>query len=856
MSFLALKSVLSIISPICIFAWFLYRFPITYKKIDADTPFWTLISRLYLKFYIDPMVSNRRMSRVFRENQSHFSRFSLVSGIETSSSRETVFSFDDEKYTKPRFKRIIRHDEAKKHQGLGRTRKLNENSTKLSNLIYEIKTGFKSNILIRGGGGTGKTSLCRFILYHFSKFSKSFDGKVFYLRARSLSEIMLDENKEVSDSKGNIERFIARSKVLHFPYLLFILYKRKLSIGFLRETLKNSLLIIDGLDEISDYKSKQKFLEILESTKEKYECRLILSSRFMSIDYDSGLFRENTVIYDLLPFSSNQIERLSKVLFRYFLIDHSSSSEFVSRIKQNNAYDLASNPFFLTLMAELEKDPSNRLPDSKPALIHKVIQESIHRRKQGASEKFLRKLLILLAVLAEKLQESKSSHQIEESLNEKISNQTDLTFSCYQEFVIYVEKLGFVLVDKVGRIEFSHRCFKEYFLAYYYCNNADKDMISSLFFLQKQDHASDLLYYYCFLQENIDDLVMTLIAARNDKVDLSIAIRLLSIERLIKEVFLAEKVRRKLWDKIRVDHGHNRELIKSALFEFRLNLLKMSDPVSKILMPYSIASKMIELNPAMNKINARVAFLSEEQIHELVENINQKYPCEYGEFTLPRLSHVKGSKIDDIVYLGSKGLYILNPHSDSFKKTKLKIQEVAKKFVKRKIRENEIDDSVSRLIIAITHIATNMWRPDLYFSTVDSNYIKYSAKKIITEARRKINFGDIQSNKNLDALAVFFKFRENERDALLKLANRTFASVLSEVKIGKIKSSEIEKMILISLYSIFNSFRFGQLNGVEEQVLVISYLYGVLMVQTELESDRKFEGWGRIKLCYEKSRVN
>ncbi len=858
MDFETLKPILSIVSPVCVLSWFLYRLPITYKKIEADTPFWTLISRLYLKLYVDPVSSKQKMKRVFRKNQKRFNCFSLISGIDTDTNRNTIFSFDDDKYTKPRFKRIIRHEEAKKHQSFGKARKLNENSINLSHLIAEIKSGFQGNVLIRGGGGTGKTSLCRFILHYFIKFTNSFEGNIFYLRAKTLSKLTLDidKDKNSSNSKGSIERFVARSKSLYFPYLLFLLYKKKLSIGFIRGILKSSLIIIDGLDEITDFKKKKEVLKLLENAKEIYECRLVFSSRFMSVDYDSGLFRNNTVIYDLLPFSSNQIERLSKILFLYFGVTHCKPNDFVRRIKQNNAYDLASNPLFLTLMVELERDPKNRLPDSKPALIHKVVVESINRRKHGSSEKMLHKLLILLAELAVSLQDGQNAQQIEAKLNSKIKDQSDLPFGCYQDFVVYIEKLGFIWVDKIGRVDFSHRCFKEYFLAYYYCKNIDRDTISSLFFLQKQDHSSDLLYYYCFLQENIEDLVLTLIASQGDKVDLSIAIRLLSIEKLIKEVYLGTQVRNKLWSKIRTDHGHDRELLNSALFEYRLSLLKMSDPVSKVMMPYSVASKMINLNPAMNKVNARVALLNEEEIHALVENINQKYPCEYGEYTIPRLNHVKKDSVDDIIYLGSKGLYILNPHSESFKQTKDKIKAVAKDFVSKKVDENNIDVSISKLIIAISHMATNMWRPDLYFSTVDANYIKYQAKKVISEIRTKIKFGDFQSNKNLDALAIFFEFKEYEREELFNKSNRTFTSILKEVKIGKITRPEIEHMILNSMYSIFNSFRFGQYGGAEEQVLIISYLYGVLMVQTELENDMKFKGWGRIRLCYERSRMN
>jgi hypothetical protein len=371
--------------------------------------------------------------------------------------------------------------------------------------LKDIITANKSNTVILGQPGSGKTTSIKYIVNSILKdpdFLSDNYSLPIVIRLRELNKsnsvlnetqeggiferlslifglnfdikyIITKEKKEIKKENGKTEEIeVTSSSQKEDNNNLDKLLKTKIIPRILDN--QKILLILDGFDEIIDENTKDLVIsEIQELTKSLNYVNFILTSR--SADYKLRL--ENTDVYEISELNDSQIKEFSNKWFE----DSILSETFLTELYAKTPYkDFYTRPLLLTQLA-LIYSRTNEIPD-KPKMIYQRIVELV--LKEWNEQQGIKRKTKYSTFTVERKREflSNISFNLTIKHNSRVFSKNQLSIvykelnSKFKELPIdevknVIEEIethnGLIIQSGYDSFEFSHLTIQEYFVADY-----------------------------------------------------------------------------------------------------------------------------------------------------------------------------------------------------------------------------------------------------------------------------------------------------------------------------------------------------------------------------------------------------
>lgn len=326
--------------------------------------------------------------------------------------------------------------------------------------FYKIHNFIKENkkVILLGTAGAGKSCFLKYYFYE-SLRQKSFFPLFYELRKVDETQSSLMDSLHMDIARFN-EKFTKEN-------LDFILKR------------KNTLLLLDGFDEISFEKKQDYFKQIMDIAEKYPELNILLSSRV-----EQGRFQEWN-LFNIINLESLTLEQACKVVEK-LNYDSEVKERFLSAL-QENLYNkhrgFASNPLLLTIML-FTHEQNGEIPEKRHIFYEQAYQALFNKHdsyKQGFVRKSLTNLdmqqfkvvfsLFCLTTYHKQLfefSESDFNERLEKCLRQT-QNQQVSAENLKKELLSNVP----LMVQDGLHFCFAHRSFQEYFSACYLVHNQD-----------------------------------------------------------------------------------------------------------------------------------------------------------------------------------------------------------------------------------------------------------------------------------------------------------------------------------------------------------------------------------------------
>lgn len=324
--------------------------------------------------------------------------------------------------------------------------------------FFQIHNFIKNNkkVILLGTAGAGKSCFLKYYFYE-SLRQKSFFPLFYELRKVDETQSSLMDSLHMDIARFN-EKFTKEN-------LDFILKR------------KNTLLLLDGFDEISFEKKQDYFKQIMDIAEKYPELNILLSSRV-----EQGRFQEWN-LFNVINLESLTLEQACKVV-KKLNYDSEVKERFLSALQKNlyNKHrDFASNPLLLTIML-FTYEQNGEIPEKMHIFYEQAYQTLFNKHdsyKQGFVRKSLTNLdmqqfkvvfsLFCLTTYHKQLfefSESDFNERLEKCLGQ-IPNQQVSAENLKKELLSNVP----LMVQDGLHFCFAHRSFQEYFSACYLIHN-------------------------------------------------------------------------------------------------------------------------------------------------------------------------------------------------------------------------------------------------------------------------------------------------------------------------------------------------------------------------------------------------
>ena len=348
-----------------------------------------------------------------------------------------------------------------------------------------------NKIILIGGAGLGKSTTLNYL---FCNYEKLYDATALKLKI-DLKEYA----EEIGEKKKGVLWCVANEFRKRIKYAgqtteeLQAVVAEKLNSGA-------CLVILDALDEIPTQALRDTVRNEIETfTSVYYLNRFIISTR--EAGYLKNRFDETFLHIRINKFNSEQIKKYSK---NWFLSNYEDSTDFdefwnkfEDEVKRARCHNLIRNPIILVLALVIFNFESS-LPTRRIEFYQKCIDTFLtERENRKAAVKLSDKTKSILAMNLtvpkiafyrhNKLMKNSSFRfdysELEKAIKEAISVEDEINWATaikqYSEYL--VERTELIQEIDENHLDFAHKTFYEYFLAFYFCKMCDnKELVNLL----------------------------------------------------------------------------------------------------------------------------------------------------------------------------------------------------------------------------------------------------------------------------------------------------------------------------------------------------------------------------------------
>lgn len=347
-----------------------------------------------------------------------------------------------------------------------------------------------NKIILIGGAGLGKSTTLNYL---FCNYEKLYDATALKLKI-DLKEYA----EEIGEKKKGVLWCIANefSKRIKYSGQTFeelqAIVAEKLNTG-------SCLVILDALDEIPTQALRNTVRNEIETfTSLYYLNRFIISTR--EAGYLKNRFDETFLHIRINKFNSQQIEKYSKNWYLSNYEDATDFNEFWGKfedeVERARCHNLIRNPIILVLALVIFNFESS-LPTRRIEFYQKCIDTFLtERENRKAAVKLSDKTKSILAMNLtvpkiafyrhNKLMYNSAFRfdysELETAIKEAIAVEDEINWATaikqYSEYL--VERTELIQEIDENHLDFAHKTFYEYFLAFYFCKMCDNEKLVNL----------------------------------------------------------------------------------------------------------------------------------------------------------------------------------------------------------------------------------------------------------------------------------------------------------------------------------------------------------------------------------------
>jgi hypothetical protein len=368
----------------------------------------------------------------------------------------------DKIYIRPR---LIRkeHTESSKEQ----RKNNNEKEQKIETIEKVLER--ECRIVFEGNAGIGKTTLLHWLTITIAKHQfkgslSSWNNKIpFYISLRTVNGLEFPTpEKYIAQIDPDLEHLQPSNWV-----------EQQLKSG-------RAVLLIDGLDELAD-EYRIKVLDRIESLIYKYpDTRYIITSRPLVIDqkgrakWSKWLEKTQFIEFDILQMERTDVEAFIEQWYQIISskeqVDKHAFAEHLKKLlwQRNDLYHLATTPLLCSMICALHYELKHQLPTGRLQLYDECIELMLKLRDDVVTLSSAQKRS-LLQVLAFRMQRNGESELDRKLVEHMFANELPrLGLSSQEAKTVvdyFVQKSGLLCEPVLGKIEFIHRTFQDFFVA-------------------------------------------------------------------------------------------------------------------------------------------------------------------------------------------------------------------------------------------------------------------------------------------------------------------------------------------------------------------------------------------------------
>jgi len=337
-------------------------------------------------------------------------------------------------------------------------------------IIQLIEFPKLKRMVIVGEPGSGKTTICQYILLKFQSNAHKVTGIPLLVTIRDFSS--------------------AKSKKQDLTLLDYIteeltnIMERPVPPGFVEFWLSrdNTLTIMDGLDEVIKLEERTEIRNtVMDFVKEFPNGRFLVTSRIVGYD-EAPLDHDNFLHLLLLRLKASQVE---EYITNWYSVREANPKErkaaingFLEALKDERVAELAQNPLLLTIMALVHRGEAD-LPKQRALLYGKCVEAFMVSRNRAKDllsyeQDEVRELHEFLGYWIHVGAEEEGTSEIPfEELNDKLLEYTTPRYpkeaeNRVNEFLDFARRRVGLIVERGGGLwAFGHKSFQEYFAARY-----------------------------------------------------------------------------------------------------------------------------------------------------------------------------------------------------------------------------------------------------------------------------------------------------------------------------------------------------------------------------------------------------
>ena len=275
-----------------------------------------------------------------------------------------------------------------------------------------------------------------------------------------------------------------------------------------------NVMMVDGLDEIES-ENRQTLISKLDKFSEATNCSYILTSRKIDI---INTLPEKYKKYELLPFEFNQaLQLFSKVISDNKVLN--TMRDGLEKIQSQ----ILLVPLSLMLLIELV-EIHKEIPASVTELYDRFFDRALGREDEEKGIKVLFEYIMKKKFLGELAYcEFRNKNRLEipnedfKHFLDSYANQYGWSAEEFKDFVQEIERAG--ILDQREKVNFKHRSFLDYFVAFYiYENRGDIQDLNDLIVRTYFDSLwSEVSFFYIGLRREINqDLLDGIYSYKNE----------------------------------------------------------------------------------------------------------------------------------------------------------------------------------------------------------------------------------------------------------------------------------------------------------------------------------------------------